>query len=417
MKTIATLLFLAALPAAAHAETIAIVGATVHTAPGKTIDGATVVIAKGKITAVGKNVTVPEGATRIDGEGKVVTAGLVDSISQLGLVTVQLEPSGNDQLHGAAPDGDPIHAAYRAIDGYDADALTVPVARTGGVTSVVVTPSGGLVAGQAAWFTLADGVDADDAVRATAAMHCALGEDASGASGGSRGRAIEMLRELFDDVAAYAKNKAAYERNQSRELSAARSDLEALIPVLRGRVPLVVHAHAEHDIRAALRLAAARKLDLVIAGGTEAWKVAEELAEAKVPVILDPTDNLPGRLEAPDVVDDNAARLDQAGVEVVISVLGDASQVRTLRQLAGNAVAEGLSWDKALAAVTTVPARLYGIKDRGTITKGAVADVVVWSGDPFELSTRAETVIIGGAVQSLETHQTKLREKYRKTGR
>jgi len=151
----------------------------------------------------------------------------------------------------------------------------------------------------------------------------------------------------------------------------------------------------------------------VIAGGTEAWKVAAELAKAKVPVILDPTSNLPGALEAPDVRDDAAAALRKAGVDVAISTLGNGSAARTIRQLAGNAVAEGLPWADALAALTTVPAKIYGISDRGTVTKGAVADVVVWTGDPLEIATRAETVIIGGVVQSLETHQTKLLKKYR----
>jgi imidazolonepropionase-like amidohydrolase len=222
-----------------------------------------------------------------------------------------------------------------------------------------------------------------------------------------------MLRELLDDAATYARSKSAYDRNQSRKLSAARLDLAALGPVLRGRTPLVVSAQSEQDIRAALRLAKEKKLDLVIAGGTEAWKVADELAKAKVPVILDPTANLPDRLEAPDVRDDTATVLAKAGVEVVISTLGDASQARTLRQLAGVAVSEGLPWEDALAAITTGPAALYGVKDRGTVSKGAAADVVVWSGDPLELSTRAEVVIIGGKVQSLETHQTKLLQKYR----
>jgi imidazolonepropionase-like amidohydrolase len=414
MRRLVVIAAVAATPVVAHADTIAIVGATVHTTPGQTIDGATVVIRDGKITAVGAGIAVPDGATRIDGVGKVVTAGLIESMTRLGLVTVALEPSANDgQLGATSPDGDPVHAAYQVIDAYDGDALTIPVARTGGVTSAVVTPTGGLVAGQSAWFSLARGGTADDAVRAPAAMHASLGAAAAAASGGSRGRAVEMLRELFDDVAAFAKNRAGYDRNQSRKLTAARLDLEALIPVARGRVPLVVIADSEHDIRAALRLAKQRKLDLVIAGGAEAWKVADALATAKVPVILDPTANLPDDLDAPDVRDDAAAVLAAAGVDVAISVLGDASQVRTLRQLCGNAVAEGLPWAQALAAVTTVPAKIFGAKGRGTVTRGAVADVVVWSGDPFELSTRAEVVIIGGVVQPTETHQTRLRDRYR----
>jgi imidazolonepropionase-like amidohydrolase len=404
----------AIVPARAAADTIAITGATVYQTPEKKLEDATVVITDGKITAVGKGVAVPAGATTIDGAGKIVTAGLIEAHSGIGLVAIELEPAANDgQLGATVNDTDHVHAAYQAIDGYDADAMTIPIARTGGVTSAVAVPSGGLVSGQSAWFTLAEGSSADDAVRAPAAMHAALGNDAGAASGGSRGRAIELLRELLDDAATYAKSKSAYDRNQSRKLAAARLDLAALGPVLRGRLPLIVSAASEQDIRAALRLAKEKKLDLAIAGGAEAWKVAEELARAKVAVILDPTQNLPDRLEAPDVRDDTAAVLARAGVEVVISTLGDSSQARNIRQLAGNAVAEGMSWEDALASITTAPAALYGVKDRGTVAKGAAGDVVVWSGDPLELSSRAEVVIIGGKVQSLETHQTRLLKKYR----
>ncbi|MCB9561342.1 MAG: amidohydrolase family protein [Kofleriaceae bacterium] len=402
---------LAVAPRPARADTIAIVGATVYTRPDRKLDDATVVIVDGKITAVGAGVAVPAGATRIDGTGKIVTAGLIEADSSLGLVTVDAEPSAND---GApALDADKVHAAFRVVDAYDADALTIPVARAGGVTSAVAVPRGALVAGQSAWFTLADGVTADDAVAAPAAMHASLGNAASDASGGSRGRAIEMLRALLDDAATYARTRSAYDRNQSRELAADRLDLEALQPVLRGRLPLVVAAESEGDIRAALRLAKQRKLRLAISGGTEAWKVADELARAGVAVILDPTDNLPRRLEAPDVRDDNAAVLAAAGVPVAIATMGDPDAARTIRQLAGNAVADGMPWAQALAALTTVPAALYGVKDRGTVEKGQVADVVVWSGDPLELSSRAEVVIIGGVVQSLVTHQTELFDRYR----
>lgn len=404
---------LVGVPSSAAADTIAIVGATVWQTPDKKLDDATVLIVDGKISAVGKNLAVPAGATRIDGAGKVVTAGLIEAFTTVGMVTIELEAAANDGAVASSADDDHVHASFRVIDGYDADNIMIPVARSGGVTSVVSVPRGGLVAGQSGWFALADGSSADDAVRSPAAMHASLGNDAGGASGGSRGRAVEMLRELLDDAATYGKSKGAYDRNQSRELVAGRLDLEALAPVLRGRLPLVVRADSEHDIRAALRLARERKLDLVIAGGTEAWKVAKELARAGVPVILDPTDNLPDRLEAPDVRDDSATVLSDAGVDVAISTMGNASAARTIRQLAGVAVSEGLSWADALASITTIPAAIYRVKDRGTVSKGAIADVVVWSGDPLELSTLAEVVIIGGVVQSADSHQTELLKKYR----
>lgn len=397
-------------PSAARAETVAITGGSVYTSPDRLLDRATIVITDGKITAVGPEVVAPPGATVIDARGKVITAGLIDSACRLGLVEIELEAQSADGHFTSAPS--PIHAAFRTVDAYDPRSAAIPVARTGGVTSVVSGPAGGLFAGQSAWMSLADAPRPPAPLAAAAGMNAALG--AAAAANGSRGHAIELLREVLDDAAQYERNRGAYDRNQSRELAAARLDLEALLPVLRGRLPLVVTAHAESDIRAALALARERRLRLVISGGSEAWRVAEELAAAQVAVLLDPTANLPGELMATDVRDDNAAILAKAGVTVAIATLGEASAVRTLRQLAGIAVANGLPWDKALAAITTVPAALFGQPTRGLVARGSAADLVIWSGDPLELSTRVEAMLIGGVPQALTSHQTRLLQRYRK---
>ena len=398
------------LGASAAADTIAITGATIYQRSDRKLDNATIVIRDGRIAEVGAGVAVPAGATRIDGKDKVVTAGLIEASTQLGLIEVDLEESGNDGRFGTQPTE--IHAAYRAVDAFDGRSIAIPVARSGGVTSAITGPVGGLVAGQAAWVSLADSAGPLPAIRAPAAMEIALGRNAVAI--GSRGHTIERLRELFDDVDAYRRNRAAFDRNASRRLAAQRLDLEALIPVLDGRELLVVRAAAEVDIRAVLAIAAERRLRIAIVGGTEAWRVAAELAAARVAVRLDPTDNLPGDLGAVDVRDDNATILARAGVAVAVSTLGSPSAARTIRQLAGVAVAQGLPWPKGLAAVTEVPAQIFGgAAERGTLERGKVADVVVWSGDPLELTTRAETVIIGGVVQSAVTHQTKLLDRYK----
>ncbi len=391
----------------AAAQAIAITGATVHPRGGAKLEGATVVIRDGKIAEVGAGVAVPAGARVIDGKGKVVTPGLIDAASQLGLIEIEQEASGIDGRFAPTPVA--IHAAYRAADAYNARSVGVGVARTGGLTSAMTGPVGGLVAGQGAFVSLADAAAVP--LQAPSAIIAALGPGAI--ASGSRGHAAERLRELLDDADVYRKNRGAYERNQARRLAANRLDLEALIPVLEGRLPLVVHAAAEVDIRTVLAIAAERRLRVAIARGTEAWRLAKQLAAARIPVILDPTANLPHDLGALDVRDDSAAILARAGVPVAISTLGDVQQTRTLRQLAGIAVGSGMPWDKALDAITSVPAQIYGIRDRGTIERGAAADLVVWSGDPFELASRPEVVIIGGVVQSLETHQTRLRDRYR----
>jgi imidazolonepropionase-like amidohydrolase len=400
---------------AAAADVIAIEGATVHTAPGTVLEDATVVIRDGTIAAVGAGVAVPKDATRIDGKGKIVTAGFVEPHTTLGLVEVGAVSSTVEGRFGGGNGDDTVHAAYRVTDGYNPASVSIPIARTGGITSAVSVPLGGRVAGTSAWLSLADAVDIDDVtVKTSAAMHTVLGERSLGTAKGSRGLAVENLRELLDDAAQYRKNKRSYERNQTRKYAAGRLDLEALVPVLAGRVPLVVSADRASDILAAVKLGKELKLRVVIAGGTEAWRVAEALAKAKVPVILDPTRNLPSSFDRVHVRDDAPKLLRDAGVQVAISTLGDAANARTLRQLCGVAVAFGMPWDDALAAVTTVPAAMFGTTDRGELKKGAAADVVVWSGDPFELSSRAEHVFIGGVEQSLETRQTRLLERYRR---
>lgn len=411
---IRALLLVTALAASVSAEPLAFTGATVHVKPGTTIDNATVVVDNGKIVAAGTGVAIPAGAKVVDAKGKVITAGLIEGLSTVGLVGVELEASSVDARFGATDPlhGDPVHASYEARDGFDPREVGVGVARVGGgITTVVAAPAGGLVAGQSAAFAL-DG--SADPVRAPAAMHGVVGADGAAAAGGSRGKAIEMLRELLDDARAYGRDKGAYERNAKRRMIADRLDLEALQPVLAGRVPLVIEAQSEPDIRAVLRLATQQKIKVAIVGGTEAWRVAADLAKAKVPVFVDPMANLPASLAASDVHDDAVAVLDKAGAPVIISTLGGNNNARTLRQLAGNAVAHGMPWANALAAVTTQPAALYGLTGRGTLEKGSAADLVVWSGDPFETTTVPETIVINGVVQPMVNHQTRLLDRYRK---
>jgi imidazolonepropionase-like amidohydrolase len=400
-----------ALAAAAPAATFALEGATVHVERGQKLEGATVVVQGGKITAVGKGVAVPAGATRIDARGKVITAGLVDAEGALGLVEVDGVAATTE---GAIETpGDEIHAAYRVVDGYNPASVGIPIARSGGVTAAVAAPRGSLIAGTSAWMSLAgDASAAEAAVKAPAAMVVTLGEAALDDAGGSRGYALEQLREALDDAAQYAKRRADYEKNQTRELAASRLDLEALLPVVQGRLPLAVHVDRAADIQAVVKLATELKLAVILVGATEAWEVAGELAAAKIGVILDPTRNLPSSFDDLHVRDDAAALLARAGVRIAISTLG--GDPRTLRQRAGIAVANGLAWDDALAAITSAPAEIFGVPGRGTIAAGAAADLVVWSGDPLELSSRAERVYIGGVEQSLESHQTELLRKYRK---
>ena len=412
-------LLVAAGAAVARAEVVAIEGATVWIEPGKKLDGATVVIDGKVIAAVGVGVKVPAGARKVDGRGLVVTAGFIDAASSLGLTEIDLEDTANDGSFGGGAGDEGIHAAFRVTDGYNTSSVAIPIARTGGLTSVIAAPMGGLVSGSSAWVTLADapGV-ADVVVRAPLAMHVTLGDAALDSAKGSRGKAIERLRELLDDAATFMARKGDYERNQTRRFAASRLDLLALGEVTARRIPLAVRAHRASDIQAALALGRELGVRVVIIGGSEAWRVAAELAKAKAGVILDPVENMPWTFDRLYVRDDGAALLAAAGVAVAISTIGDAPGARSLRQHAGVAVAGGMPWDAALAAVTTTPATMYGpvakAPVRGKLVAKAAADVVVWSGDPFELSTRVVHTFIGGVEQSLENRQSALLRKYRK---
>lgn len=393
----------------AYADTVAVVGAVIHR-EGKAEVG-TIVFRDGVIVDVGNDVAVPEDAKVIDASGKELTSGLVDAYSTLGLVEVELVSDTNE---GDFSEKHSIHAAYRVTDGYNPGSVVIPIVRSGGVTSIVAVPRGGLVSGQSAWLRLKAGVGAAAATeKEVAAMHVTLGEGALAGQEGSRGLAVEKLRELLDDARVYAENRASYHRNQLRSLSASRLDLEALVPVIQGKVPLAVRADREADIRTALRLALELRLRLILVGGTEAWRLAPELARRKVPVIVDPYANLPSSFDRIFVRDDLAAVLSQAGVPVIISTFG-ASGAHRLRQAAGVAVANGLARGAALAAITSVPAEMFQMKARGVLKVGAKADLIVWSGDPFELSTRVERIFIDGVEQPLGHRQTELFKRYRK---
>jgi imidazolonepropionase-like amidohydrolase len=403
---------LAALPAAA--ETVAITGATVHTmGPQGTIQNGTVVIRDGRIQAVGANVAVPSGARTIDARGKVVTPGLFDSLSRLGIVEVSAVEGSQD----AGVEDDRITAAFNVADALNPRSALIPVNRIEGLTRAVVAPNPeeSLIAGQGAIIHL--GGPGDILLRSPVAMFAFLGETGAELTGGSRAGAMLRLREALQDALDYAANRRAFEQGDRREYAISRLDLEALIPVVRGELPLVVNANRASDIQAALRMAKEFNLKLILAGVSEAWVVAKDIAAAKVPVLLNPMENLPGSFELLGATLENAARLHKAGVTFAFAT-GDAHNARNIKQGAGNAVAYGLPWEAALAAMTIVPARLWGLADRyGTLEPGKDADVVVWDGDPLELTTFPDAVFIQGRQMPMESRQTRLRDRYKDLGK
>ncbi len=420
----------------ALAETVAIVNARILTAgPQGEIASGAVVIKDTKIVAVGANVAVPAGARTIDAHGGVVTPGLIAADSALGAVEVG---ALGDDLTVTNPD---LGAAFDVQYGLNEDSVLIPVARLGGITAAVVTPqpsgsglgttdqevdsytsgadgpgsdrSTRLFAGQAAVVELGDG-SRDMLVKAKVAQVAPLGEQGADIAGGARGANIVALKLALEDARWYRANRAAYDHGGARSLTLSRADLEALQPVIEGRQPLILYVNRASDIRGALKLAREEKIKIIIDGGAEGWRLADEIAAAGVPVIVYPLEDLPNDFERIGATMDNAGILSKAGVKVIIkSAEGGAHRVRETRYDAGNAVAHGMPYNDALEAITINPAKAFGVGDTmGSIEVGKDANLVLWSGDPFEPLSQPEVVIIEGREQPMTSRQEKLRERY-----
>src|SRR5438552_1852832 len=397
------------------AQTIAITGGKVYPVSGPPIENGTVIISNGKITAVGVNVPIPAGAQRIDAGGKIVTPGFVNSSTQLG---VQEVSAVNDTRDMSARGRDNIAAAFTVWEGLNPNSVMLAPARKEGITSFVIIPTGGLVAGQAALADVVPGTTTDMIIRAPVAMVAEVGDPLSiGLS--SRGEIIVKLRELLEDTKFFRTHREAFDRAQSRPFAASRLDLQAMIPVIEGRLPLLITVDRASDIDAAMRLAHDYNVKLMIGGGAEAWMMADKLAAARIPVLTGAMNNIPAGFAALGQRQQNAGLLRKAGVQVAL--IGNAGggheeafTVRNLKQETGNAVSYGMSWDDALRAVTLAPAEFFGAADRiGSLQAGREANVVVWSGDPFEFTTRAEHVFVRGREYKEKTRQDLLIERYR----
>ena len=270
----------------------------------------------------------------------------------------------------------------------------------------------GLFAGQAAVIHLGQGTDI--LVQPRVAMVAPFGSAGAGVAGGARGAEYTLFKETLGEVRLYQQNRAAYQRAGLRDLMLSRADLEALIPVVEGDMPLIVTVHRAADIRQVLRLAREENIRLILDGAEEGWLVADEIAAANVPVLLDALANLPNDFERRAARMENAAALDAAGVVIAIKgTEGSTHRARETRYNAGNAVAHGLPYERAIAAITVNPARIFGMQDRfGALRAGAEGDVVVWSGDPLEPLSQAEAVFIRGVEQPLESRPLQLRDRY-----
>jgi hypothetical protein len=399
----------------ASAQSVLIRGAKVHTVTERgTLENADVLINDGRIVEVGRNLVAGPGTSVVEARGRPLTPGLFGGITGLGIQEVSLESStvDNSPVSGdARKAGPPLpRPEFDVTPAFNPDSMVIGVNRVDGITSAMVAPGGsagaGIIAGQGAVARLDGRVDAF--VRGSRSLFVDLGSDAAGGSG--RGRAAQFM--LLDQAVREARPpKPMMERDYQLLTASGRETLATYLN--GGRVVFDVNRAA--DIRQVLQLAARTGLKPVIVGGAQAPQVASLLASARVPVFIDPLENLPESFDQMNVSLENAARLNKAGVEVSFTNLNDGTHnARKVRQAAGVAVANGMPWDAALAALTANPARAFGLgTEYGRIAKGYVADLVLWSGDPLEVTTLAEQVWIDGRAQSMRSRQTELRDRYR----
>ncbi|MBJ6120196.1 amidohydrolase family protein [Sphingomonas mollis] len=413
----ALLLAAAALIAApVSAQTIAITGGTVAIGDGsQPITGGTVVIRDGRVVAAGSGVAVPAGAQIVDATGKWVTPGIVAGIGSLGLVDVGGVQESNDSRARTSP----FNAGLDVSTAINPHGVIIGNERAGGVTRAIVADdaAGSIFAGQGAIIDLGD--DPDPITRPRAFQYVELGEGGADRAGGSRPAAYAMLFDAFAQAADFRRNPAGFD-GRSTDSLLKRADAEALLPVLDGRMPLVVHVERASDIRQVLTLPRRYPgLKLILAGAAEGWMVAPEIAAARVPVMASAIADLPASFEQLAATESNVGRMTRAGITVGVLADGRGGE-HGVTQFAGNLVAiarvpgaTGLDWGQAFATITSKPAQVMGMDGEiGSLRAGRRADVVLWDGDPLELSSAPVSVLIDGRAQPMSSRQRRLRDRY-----
>ncbi|MBL8203968.1 MAG: amidohydrolase family protein [Blastocatellia bacterium] len=403
----------------------AIRNAKIVTVTGATIEKGTVIIRDGKIADVGANVSVPSNAKVIDATGLSVYPGLIDSNTVLGLNEV----ASVDMTIDTTELGD-FKPNMKALTAVNPHSEHIPVARMNGVTTVLTCPQGGIISGQCALINADGWTPQQMAVKGSAAMALNYPVLGFGGRGGGffaiqaggvndaqrqqRDRQVEALKKKIEDAQAYLKAKEAVAADKSLPARPVDLGLEAMIPVIKGEVPIRVSANKANDIKAAVELASQYKLKIVINGGEDAIKVAALLKEKNVPVILSAVLELPDSEDAPyDQAYSRAAELHKAGVKFAFSSQG-IQFIRTLPYNAGTAAAFGLPKEEALKAVTIYPAQIFGAdKLVGSIEAGKIANLIITDGDPLELRTKVKHMFINGKQTDLTNKHSRLNDKFK----
>ena len=408
LKSFISVSLAATMASAAFAENIAITGGTAFTEGGKgKVENATVLIKDGKFEGVSAGGAVPSGYRTVDASGKWVTVGFMASGTTLGLSEVSLSGGLNDSRPSAKNS-----IGMEVSNAFNPATVIIPITRIEGVTRAVTGFSGGkdMWRGQGSVIAL---FGDDMIVRHNAFVYVDMDEGAARSNGGSRAALWDSVITKLEGARPKQEDADKKDADKKPKKPKYDSGKTALDRVMKREVPLMISVERAADIRRVVGLKDRFDIDIIIVGGAEAWMAADALAAANIPVVLDPTRNLPGSFDSLAATGAGAARLAQAGVTVAFLPPGNHNS-RLVVQNAGNAVAMGMSWDAAVDALTVNPAKIFGVADSyGTMSAGMDADVVVWDGDPLEVMTSPDAVFIRGEEVPLVSRQTKLRDRYK----
>ena len=407
MKYTLTLLVLTLVSTLATASSILIKDADIYASSGLLVK-TNLYIENGKIAAIGAQ--SPATADReIQGLGKSITAGLFNSSTQLGTVEV----SAIEQTVDFYSENETVTASLRIADVFNPRSTLIPHNRVHGLTHSLLIPESGthLFAGQVALVQLGN---QPKVIHPSLAVALDFTERGISLMGGSRAAALVQLRQALDDAKDFSRNRKAALAGDHRDYVLSYADLAALEPVVNGTKPLLVRTNRASDISVILELAKNFQLQLILSSALEGWMVADEIATAQVPVIIDPIHNLPNSYESLGARLDNAKLLADAGVKLLFTGMDwhNTHNAYLVRQSAGNAVANGLDKSVAIAAMTTNPAQLFNAPVTGDIAIGDIADLVLWGGDPLELTSEAELVMIEGDIIPMKSRSLQLRDRY-----
>ena len=412
MSRLATLAgaLLVALATNASAQELLIRNATVHTATSRgTLQGADVLVRGGRIAAVGPHLAAPAGVQTVDANRAPVTPAFFGGLTHLGVEEVSGEESTVDATLalGRKTHEMTVRPEFDLTLAFNPDATAVPVSRIEGIGETLLMPGegegGSIILGQGGVVRL-DGTPDPVGPRV---LFVAVGGEGAELSGQSRAGTWMLLEQWLDE----ARGRIPADHHSATLTPSGRA---VLARYARGEGLMMFHVDRAADIRQLLKFAQRQKLRIGLVGAAEGWRVARELAAAKVPVFVDPLADLPANFDEIGARLDNAAILRQAGVTVGIVQGGEnpTHNARNTRQLAGNAVANGLPWEDGLAALTRVPAETFGLRDTGTIAVGQRADLVLWTGDPLDVANVATQVWFDGRAISMRSRQTDLRDRY-----